>query len=294
MRDPRFVWLGAAHVTVLCIIGAISMALAVFARRAPARADRPIRDVLSGVVLAGQAAAIARAALSGGILSDLPLQLCDVAAFAAAAALLGRRRFAYELTYFLGLGGTLQALATPDLGAGFPDPGFIIFFVGHGSVIVSAVYLTVVARLRPEPKSMLRVFAFVQAYGLVVGAIDAWGHMNYGYLCAKPAGPTLLDYLGPWPAYLGPLDVVVALSLVLCYAPFAIADAIRSRRRHRGAEAAPPSPKDEAERQHRADDRDLDRARAGRHEERGGEGEGGRPGVGGGQGGGALPGENEE
>src|SRR5438132_907921 len=53
---------------------------------------------------------------SGQRSQPLPLQLCDVAIFVAAAALWSRNQLLVEITYFWGLAGTLQALLTPDLG----------------------------------------------------------------------------------------------------------------------------------------------------------------------------------
>lgn len=41
----------------------------------------------------------------------------------------------YEIAYFWGLGGTLQAVLTPDLQHGFPSLVYVNFFLGHGLVI---------------------------------------------------------------------------------------------------------------------------------------------------------------
>jgi len=51
----------------------------------------------------------------------MPMQLCDWAMFAVIAALVTRRRGVYELAYFWGLAGTLQAILTPNLRDGFPS-----------------------------------------------------------------------------------------------------------------------------------------------------------------------------
>ena len=47
-------------------------------------------------------------------------------------------RVAVELTYFWGLAGTLQAIVTPDLSAGFPQLEFFMFVVGHLGIVIAA------------------------------------------------------------------------------------------------------------------------------------------------------------
>jgi hypothetical integral membrane protein (TIGR02206 family) len=46
----------------------------------------------------------------------LPLHLCSVSVYLSALMLLARSRGLYEYMYFVGLGGALAALLTPDLG----------------------------------------------------------------------------------------------------------------------------------------------------------------------------------
>lgn len=60
----------------------------------------------------------------------------------------------------------------------------------------------------------------LNCYALVVGAVNAnWG-WNYGYLCRKPSGPSLLDYLGPWPWYLLSLELVALAMFLLLELPW--------------------------------------------------------------------------
>src|SRR6266850_1223363 len=58
----------------------------------------------------------------------LPLQLCDVVAFVAAAALWFRRPLLVELTYFWGVAGTANGLISPDLPDHFPSYLFLQYF----------------------------------------------------------------------------------------------------------------------------------------------------------------------
>ena len=51
----------------------------------------------------------------------LPLHICDLAILAVAFSLFKHQQFIWELAYFWGLGGTLQAVLTPELTVTFPD-----------------------------------------------------------------------------------------------------------------------------------------------------------------------------
>ena len=85
--------------------------------------------------------------------TSLPLALCNMAALVAAAACWWRTALLVELTYFWGLAGTLQAVITPDLNAGFPHLVFFQYTVGHLGIVVAAVYLVVGLGLVPRPRS---------------------------------------------------------------------------------------------------------------------------------------------
>ena len=57
----------------------------------------------------------------------------------------------YELAYFWGLGGTVQAVLTPDLDTRFPSFDFFRYFIAHGGIVVSVLAMTIGLRLRPQP-----------------------------------------------------------------------------------------------------------------------------------------------
>src|SRR2546430_2473659 len=56
---------------------------------------------------------------------SLPVQLCDVGGFVAAAALLWRQLLLVEIAYFWGFGGALQALLYPDFRDNFPTFSYL-------------------------------------------------------------------------------------------------------------------------------------------------------------------------
>ncbi|MDX2226867.1 MAG: TIGR02206 family membrane protein, partial [Verrucomicrobiae bacterium] len=87
----------------------------------------------------------------------LPMHLCDWVTIAVVVALVTRNRTAYELSYFWGLSGTLQAVITPNMQQNFPHPRCISFFVGHSGIVAAVLMLTLAASLRPHWRSVPKV-----------------------------------------------------------------------------------------------------------------------------------------
>jgi hypothetical integral membrane protein (TIGR02206 family) len=199
-----------------------------------------IRHALAAILAAGWLAWFALFAARGWLTlsNSLPLNLCDWATAALIVALLTRDPTAYVLGYFWGLGGTLQALATPDIARGFPDPQFLFFFLNHDGVIAALLYLTLGAGLRPRPRQLPWVVAATLVYAGVAGATDYLLGVNYGFLRAKPANASLLDFLAPWPWYIPELVAIGLISLLAYYLPFLLADLLSA---YRTRERASPS-----------------------------------------------------
>lgn len=229
---------GPAHLTVLFLTFALPSFLAwVIRRPGGERRARPIAWSFAAVLVLNQAGLLIWAAAGDANLKDnLPLHLCDWATFTCAAALVWRHRLSYELTYFWGLAGTLQAVLTPDLEVTFPHLGFLAFQIAHAGLIAAVLFLTLGLRMRPELASVGRAFLWLQVYLGVTALLNLLLDTNYGYLRHKPARPSLLDYLGPWPVYLLSLELVALALFFLCYLPFAVAD--RLRRHRSGMETA--------------------------------------------------------
>jgi len=183
-----------------------------------------------GVVLAADAVSFVVALAVQGKFSartSLPFALCDMAVIVAAVACWWRIPVLVELTYFWGLAGTLQAIITPDLNAGFPHLVFFQYLVGHLGIVLAALYLVIGLRITPRPGSVLTTFAITLAYTAVVGLVDALSGANYMFLRRPPSNWTLLKVLGPWPWYIASAAGVALVLLVVLDLPFWIA-----RRRH--------------------------------------------------------------
>jgi hypothetical integral membrane protein (TIGR02206 family) len=233
MESQSFELFGTSHLATLVVISAVALVVPLTVRRLAAHQARNVAYLLAALLLGQEAIDLWRQIdarnLSPAAL--LPLHLCTLAVYLTAWTLVTRSYRTYEVVYFWGLGGTIQALLTPDLTADFPDPTYLLFFAGHGLVIVGVMYLTITFRLRPYAASIPRVAAITAALAGIIFAINLWLDTNFLYLMAKPAQPSLLDWFGPWPWYLIGLVIVGFASLFVWYLPFLVLDLWRRRRR---------------------------------------------------------------
>jgi hypothetical integral membrane protein (TIGR02206 family) len=214
------------HIAALIVVLALAAALPLItnAARSPRLAWR-VGLILGATLLTAKSAELLWYATHGSRWEHLlPLHLCDAAALVTAAMLLTRNPFLYELAYFWGLGGTLQALLTPDLVSGFPSVDFWFFFVPHGFVIVGAAYATASLGMRPTPGSIRRVFLATTALAVLAAPVNWMLGTNFLYLRHKPEGHSLMDFLGPWPWYILSLVPVCLFFLFFWYSPFWMAD----------------------------------------------------------------------
>ncbi|MBP1625260.1 MAG: transporter permease [Acidobacteria bacterium] len=212
----------AQHLITLGVIAALSISVFGAARNGTSFQAKWLRLTL-GFILLGYAACLY---LQQGIQRNLtwqyslPLELCNFVMIACIVSLFRPSRILTEIAYFWGCGGVLQATLTPDLGRGFPSWDFILFFWGHGATLLGIIFLISSRGFRPRKGSIMRMMVALNLYAIVVGLLDAAMGWNYGYLCQKPATPSLLDFLGPWPWYLLSLEVIALLTFLLLNLPW--------------------------------------------------------------------------
>lgn len=159
----------------------------------------------------------------------LPLQLCDLAALVAPAALWSQRRWLRSVLYFWAIGLSTQAFITPVERAGAGEVVFWLFWVGHLQIVGSAIYDAAVLGFRPRARDLRFVILVTLGYVAVMLALNLALGSNYGYVGrARPDSPTLIDVLGPWPWRLVPLCALGIAALTLAWLPWAIADRARA------------------------------------------------------------------
>jgi hypothetical integral membrane protein (TIGR02206 family) len=222
--ERKFVLFGALHCFILAMTVLVPFALSRLTRRNERpQLARVIAAGLALVLLSDRIFAISLGVHEHRIIrfaDALPMHLCDWASICVMISLVWRRQLLYELAYFWGLAGTLQAVLTPDLAEQFPNPFFISFFVEHCGIIVGALFLTWGLHMRPRPGAIWRVFLWTQFYVVCAGAVDWICTTNYGYLVHKPAHSSLLDYFGPWPGYILALEGLSLVFYAVLYLPF--------------------------------------------------------------------------
>jgi hypothetical integral membrane protein (TIGR02206 family) len=227
-----FVLFGPSHLIVLTLTLVVPLVLAVVARMSNTPiADRAVRIAfalwLIGIWVVWFWLIFARGWQSAQTI--LPMHLCDWACIAVIITMLVPNQRSYELAYFWALAGALQGLLTPDLAVGLPDLRAVVFFGFHAGVIAGVLYLTFGSRLRPYANSIPRVIAATLTYAATAALVDWVFNVNFGYLRAKPAQASVLDFLAPWPWYIGELIGIGLLSIFVFYTPWFIADRLRRK-----------------------------------------------------------------
>jgi len=212
----------AEHILPLALLVVVAVLLCVAARRAPGRWIEAVAAIIALTLLVAELSwqpyVVANKTWSAA--ASLPVQLCDVAGFVAAAALLWRQLVLVEVAYFWGLGGTLQAVLTPDLKDHFPSFPYLQFYVTHDLVILAALFLVFGLSLQPRPGAVHRIFVLTVVFAIVVGLIDLATGGNYMYLRQVPASGSLLDLMGPWPWYIATGALLTLVVLAILNVPF--------------------------------------------------------------------------
>ena len=235
-----FVLFGPAHLATLAILVVCAVLIIVLRHRFSPRARRILRFGLAGLLLVNEISTHVWHALphvnQWTIQEMLPLHLCSVFIWLTMVMLVTRSYRIYEFAYFLGIGGAMQALVTPNHGFGFPHYRFLQAFFAHAPIVLGAIYMTAVEGYRPTVRSLLRVAVWTNVYLLFVYGVNVVLGSNYMFVNRKPYSASLLDFLGPWPWYILGMEAVGLVTCLVLYLPFAIADwrAWRKRRKERG------------------------------------------------------------
>lgn len=229
---PPFVLFSAAHLLPLAAVAGLCVLVALLTPRLGPRGQARLRWGLAAFALANWLGWDLWQ-LANGLWSlqySLPLHLCTLSVPLTAVMLATRSSTLYQLLYFWGFAGATQALLTPDLQAsGYNFPHFVywIFWTSHGVILWAVVFAGAAWGYRPTWRSILTAFLITNAVLAAVGVVNWLTGGNYMFVARKPDYATLLDYLGPWPWYIIPLQLIGLAAFVIVYLPYALRDRLR-------------------------------------------------------------------
>jgi hypothetical integral membrane protein (TIGR02206 family) len=149
----------------------------------------------------------------------LPMQLCDWTLLAVTGALVWRSQTCFELGYFWGLCGTLQALFTPAIARDIDALRQLAFFLDHAAIVAGVLFLLLVPKMRP--RSLWRVLIWSEIYLGIALAVNAVTGANYGFLSHPPAQASMLDLFpkAPW-LYVLSINLVAVLFFSAAFTPW--------------------------------------------------------------------------
>jgi len=152
----------------------------------------------------------------------IPIHMCNLSAILIGIFLLTGNKLLYEVAFFWGLGGGIMALVTPTVAYTFPDSEYMMFFFGHGLLIVVIGYASIALGNRPTISSVkngigvsLITLPSIYLINIILGS-----PANYWYLGARPEGENIMNFLPDPPMHI-PLTIIIGITLFcFIYLPF--------------------------------------------------------------------------
>lgn len=222
-----FVLFGAWHLAALAVIVLLNIALLGF-RKTSDKTKKTVRWIMAIILWTDEISWHVWNIYWGHwtIQTMLPLHICSVLVWLAGFMLIFKNYRIYEFAYFIGIGGAMQALLTPDAGIyGFPHYRAFQTFISHGLLITAAIFMTTNEGFRPTWKSLWRVIIGVNIYAAIIFPINRLLGTNYLFINGKPATASILDALPAWPYYIIYMEIIGFVIFLLLYLPFIIKDA---------------------------------------------------------------------
>lgn len=153
--------------------------------------------------------------------SSLPLEICRIATILSGMVLIWQNQLAYEFLYYWGIPGGFYSLLTPEFAFGTQGWLFPAYFISHGGILLSVLFLTLVLGLRPRRGSWWKVALYTQAVLALVAFVNWLLDANYMYLCKRPIVQNPL-VIGDWPCYILGLEIIGFVHFVVTYIPFGL------------------------------------------------------------------------
>jgi hypothetical integral membrane protein (TIGR02206 family) len=224
-QGAPFVLFGTWHLAALLVIVLVNLALLGF-RKTSDKTRTTVRWSMAIILWLDEASwHIWNLYWGHWTVDQLPLHICSLLIWLTGFMLIFKVYRIYEFAYFIGIGGALQALLTPDAGIyGFPHYRIFQTMISHGLLVTSAVYMTTVEGFRPTWKSFWRVVIGLNVYAPLIYPLNLVLGTGFLYINSQPPTASLLDALPRWPYYLICMELLGLIIFLLLSLPFIIRD----------------------------------------------------------------------
>ncbi len=237
MQTAGFQTFAAPHLITLGLTLVLPILLAVIARRAASGLVAASMGYLLAIALLINEVIywglqLAEFGLSRFLRYDLPLHVCGIALFATAVTLLFPNQRTYEIAYFWGLVGCLNAVITPGglQEVDFPEYRFFQYFITHSGIVVGSLFATWGLGMRPTLGGLVRAFVCLNVLAGGVALVNTGLGSNYMYLSEPPSGTVSPFFFARWPWYIPILELIGLAMFFAAFSPFLVVNWWSSRR----------------------------------------------------------------
>lgn len=235
MQEGDNIWFGTPHIVTLLVLALFGFVLIFVCKKyLDTRKRNYVAGVLGVIMIFVELADVfvRLVILKQPWTENLPFHLCGPIYYMVAVMLITKKRWLYELTYFLGLAGAANSVLTP--GEIFPFPHFLnlTFFFTHGMIIIGVLWMTICMEdYRPTWKAFGKTVIFLNLFGAFLIPVNLAFGTNYLFICHKPPGGTLMDLMGPWPLYIFFVELLGLFLCLVAFSPFLVMDLVRKLRK---------------------------------------------------------------
>ena len=120
------------------------------------------------------------------IIHSLPLHLCGIASIISGILLIRFNQFLYEFLILLGIPGAVHALITPELTLGYDRVLLVEYFISHGGIVLSGLYLTFILNNKPRIGAWKGIIIYPHILLFFVHFVNYTIGSNYMYTMTKP------------------------------------------------------------------------------------------------------------
>ncbi len=238
----RFVTFSAMHIITLIIVAVVIIATVLIMRRVKDEKSRKIfRYCLAIVLFLAEGIRMLWLAIGGRftLAESLPIHICGIMIITCIILLLSKNQTFFEICFYLGISGPIQALITPD--AKFPFPHFMYFqtFIAHGGILLTVFYFIFVEKFRPKNVfALIKVAIITNLYMILILGLNYLLNSNYLFLMGPLDNPTLVDIFvqifGRPPLHIIGLELMGVISFAFLHLFWSFYDLLKAEKGRKG------------------------------------------------------------